>query len=102
MDFNNLIKLSDNAIKNNKFIQAVKFLEDAIKIKPNSYDLHLKLGLLNQHLSNYEKSIHYFKKSITFEPRSVSAHFNLGLIYFKLNNKNLSLKKFSSYSFQNA
>ncbi len=92
MDFNNLIKLSDNAIKNNKFIQAVKFLEDAIKIKPNSYDLHLKLGLLNQHLSNYEKSIHYFEKSITFDPRSVSAHFNLGLIYFKLNNKNLSLK----------
>ena len=55
MDFHNLIKSSNDAIKNNKFIQAVKFLEDAIKIKPNSYDLHLKLGLLNQHLCNYKK-----------------------------------------------
>ena len=92
MDFNTLIILSNNAIKNNKFPQAIKFLEDAIKIKPNSYDLYLKLGLLNQHLNNYQKSIRYFEKSITLEPKSVSAHFNLGLIYFKLNDKNLSLK----------
>ncbi len=94
MDFNNLITLSDHAIKNNKLTEAIRFLEDAIKIKPNSHDLHLKLGLLNQHLSNYEKSIHYFKKSITLEPKSVSAYSNLGLIYFKLNNKNLALKNY--------
>ena len=62
MDFNNIIKLADSAIKNNKYIQAVKFLEDAIKIKPNSYDLHLKLGLLNQHLSNYKNQFIILKK----------------------------------------
>ena len=94
MDFTNLISLSDNAIKNNKLVQAVKFLEDAIKIKPNSYDLYLKLGLLYQHLNDFEKSILYFEKSITLEPKSVSAHLNLGLIYFTLNNKNLALKNY--------
>ena len=47
MDFNNLITLSDHAIKNNKLTEAIRFLEDAIKIKPNSNDLHLKLGLLS-------------------------------------------------------
>ncbi len=94
MDFTNLILLSDNAIKNNKFTQAIKFLEDAIKIKPNAYDLHLKLGLLHQHLNDYEKSIQYFEKSISLEPKSVSAYFNLGLIYFKLNKKNLALKNY--------
>ena len=94
MDFNNLITLSNDAIKNNKLTQATKFLENALKIKPNSYDLHLKLGLLNQHLSDYKKSIYYFEKSITFEPKSVSGHFNLGLVYFKLNKKNLALKNY--------
>ena len=94
MDLNNLIIKSDQAIKNNNFSHAVKLLENAIKIEPNSYDLYLKLGLLNQHLANYDESIKYFKKTISLEPKSVSAFSNLGIIYYKLNKKNLALKNY--------
>ncbi len=94
MDYKNLIRLADQAFKNNKLDDSIKLLQNALQIEPNSFDINAKLGILNLKQGNLEKSKNYFNKTIELNPKSLLSYLNLGIIYVKLNNRNLALKNY--------
>ena len=68
MDYKNLIRLADQAFKNNKLDDSIKLLQNALQIEPNSFDINAKLGILNLKQGNLEKSKNYFNKTIELNP----------------------------------
>ena len=94
MEFSKLVKMSETALKSNKFQEALKLLEDAFLLNPTSFDICYKLGLLTYRINNFEKSINFFKKTLLLDPKSPLGYSNLGLIYDKLNKKDLALQNY--------
>jgi tetratricopeptide (TPR) repeat protein len=94
MDLKELIDLSDKALASNNLKEANNFLEKAIKINPNIFQLYHKLGLINNSLGNFKDSIEYFKKVTLINPNFSAAFCNLGIVYAKLDNKDLAIKNY--------
>ncbi len=93
-DFSNFLNMADEAIKNHNISKAIKYLQEAFKINPESHDVCLKLGILTQQLGNLELSKEYFKKSILINSKSSLGYSNLGVIYSKLKQEKLALENY--------
>ena len=65
MELKQIINLSNKAFKENNFQEAKKLLDKAIKLNPNNYEFHHRLGIINYNLGNIENSINCFKKAIS-------------------------------------
>ncbi len=84
-------KLQDAAVamKQDQMIQAIKALEDADKIYPNSYEVKFLLGYYSiwrynpasPKVDNFQKGRDYFEKAIKLVPNSPEARANLGTCY---------------------
>ena len=74
------------------FSDAKKYLEDAIKIDPDSYEVNYRLAIILNNLRGLTESINYFNKAALANPYSISVYLNLGNVYLKINNFDLSLK----------
>lgn len=94
MELKQIINLSNKAFKENNFQEAKKLLDKAIKLNPNNYEFHHRLGIINYNLGNIENSINCFKKAISINPKSSATLSNLANIYSKLNKIDLALKNY--------
>lgn len=68
----------------NKFEQALKEYEEALKIYPQFAAAHNNMGSAYFALGRYEEAAHSFQEAIRLEPQYAQAHFNLALAYIKL------------------
>ena len=94
MNLNNLLKLSHEAFLKKNFSDAKKYLEDAIKIDPDSYEVNYRLAIILNNLGGLTESINYFNKAALANPYSISVYLNLGNVYLKVNNFDLSLENY--------
>ena len=94
MNLNNLLKLSHEAFLKKNFSDAKKYLEDAIKIDPDSYEVNYRLAIILNNLGGLTESINYFNKAALANPYSISVYLNLGNVYLKTNNFDLSLENY--------
>ena len=94
MNLNNLLKLSNEAFLKKNFLDAKKYLEDAIKIDPNSYEVNYRLAIVFNNLADFTEPINHFNKAALANPNSISVYLNLGNIYLKINNFDLSLENY--------
>ena len=94
MNLKNTLEFANKAIADNNYLKAKLLLENEIKDNPKVFELNFKLGLVNNLLGDFKKSINYYEKSILLDPNYSPAFCNLGIIYDKLNNKNLAVKNY--------
>tara|TARA_Y100000768_G_scaffold388742_1_gene386711 strand:+ start:2678 stop:4279 length:1602 start_codon:yes stop_codon:yes gene_type:complete len=94
MNFENLISLSNQALRNNKILDAIKILKDAFDENPKSFETCSKLAILLFKIDDLNDSIHYFKKLILLKPEDSLGYSYLGLIYSKLNKTDLAIQNY--------
>lgn len=66
------------------FELAVKYLEKAIELEPDSLSVLYDLGYFYERLDRFDISIEYYQKYLDIDPFSENVWYNLGVVYFKL------------------
>jgi tetratricopeptide (TPR) repeat protein len=66
------------------FELAVKYLEKAIKMDPESLSVLYDLGYFHERLDTFERSVDYYQQYLDIDPFSENVWYNLGVVYFKL------------------
>lgn len=61
--------------------QALDFYQKAYKIKPQDYDLLVKLGDTNFDLERYEESERWYQSALKIKPKDPTVRMDLGLTY---------------------
>jgi len=60
--------------------QAIRFLTEAVKLKPRAARYHNNLGHALQTVGKYHDALHCFQKAIRIQPSFPEAHYNLGMV----------------------
>jgi tetratricopeptide (TPR) repeat protein len=68
----------------NKFEQALKEYEEALKLYPSLAAAHNNMGSAYFALARYEEAARSFKEAARLDPSYAQAHFNLALAFIKL------------------
>jgi tetratricopeptide (TPR) repeat protein len=77
--FHNFIGL--NLAKKGKFVQAIKELKKAERLKPNEFIFHANLGTVYYYQGAYSKAIQEFQKALKIDPFYGMGYANLSYIY---------------------
>ena len=111
-DFNSVIKLTKNLIKNYKNIpvlynlhgaslagnerheQAIEFYSKAIALEPQNEEVYRNLSKSLIATQKFDEAIKYLKKSITINNVNPDAYFNLGLAFSEKKLVETSIKNF--------
>ncbi len=73
---------------------AIGFLKEAIRLKPDFTEAYLALGDLLSSTGNYKDAIHHFELAIKLNPRSSVALNNLGVAYLRMGKNKEGLESF--------
>jgi tetratricopeptide (TPR) repeat protein len=68
--------------------QAMRAGCSALRLDPQDYDLHLKVGLALVRLKRFAEASSYFSDALDCSPRGADAHFWLGIALWNLKAKN--------------
>ncbi|MGZ3689247.1 MAG: tetratricopeptide repeat protein, partial [Bdellovibrionota bacterium] len=74
-------RLATIYLKEEKYQQAIPFLEAIQASDPEDLNVRVKLGLVQMELKNYEKAIALFKSILEKNPDSDRIHYYLGSVY---------------------
>jgi tetratricopeptide (TPR) repeat protein len=75
-----LMKEADDHMKAKQTLQAVKKLEEAATVYPNSFEINFSLGWFAMTQHNEEKAIEWFNKALLVQPDNPEAMTNLGVV----------------------
>jgi TonB family protein len=78
-----LISTADEAIKNNKYKDAKKKLQQALKINKESADAHLLMALVYRHDNNRKEAIKHIYQSLQTQPNSGQAHYLMAVLLYE-------------------
>ena len=67
-----------------ELVQAIIWLNSALKIEPNSPDLYNTLGDLLMKGKKYQKAINAFEQTLKFQPDHPDARYNIGASLMRL------------------
>ena len=84
LDLNQLLDLSDKALKNKDYVTAKKILEKVILTNKDIPEVYNNLGIICLNSKNIKASINYFEQAIKLNPKFSMAYCNLGLAYNKI------------------
>ena len=73
---------------------AISFLEQAIKIKPDYAEAHFNLGVSNQKIGRHQEAIKNYGNALSNNHAYSSAHHNLGLIHLNQDRLEAAIKSF--------
>ena len=73
-------KEADALLKANQTLQAIKKLEEAAIVYPNSFETNFTLGYLAMVQHNDDKAIEWFTAALRVQPKSPEAMANLGVV----------------------
>jgi len=89
---NNLLGLL--CLQLQRFDEAVKYIESALRVMPDDAQAHANLGLALQGLNRLEDAASHFKKSLQINPKNPRACNNLGGIFISLGHVDESITCF--------
>ena len=68
-------------MRENKFTEAYKELEESKKLNPDDPHIHYCLGIFYYKKKDFDKALSEYKTSLKLKPDFAAAHNNIGLIY---------------------
>jgi len=71
-------------VKQGKNQDAIRAFEQALKLKPNSYEALNKLGDAYYYAGNYYKALDAYKRGVALRPDLAEGHYNLGAVHLEL------------------
>jgi len=110
LDYNNSIKIMDEAIKlnpkniyylnnmgisqhkNKDFVEAEKYFERALKINPNYINVLNNFGNLKKDLDKVDEAIKYYEKSVNINNNILITNYNLSSMYIQKGEYNKAIK----------
>lgn len=66
------------------FQQGITYLQKAIQIEPNDFNVYNYLGTAYYYSGQYQEALVYFKKTVQIEPNYIHAYCQIGSIYYLL------------------
>ena len=81
-------------LKNHKFSEAIKTLNNIISNDQNNYNLYHLRGICYLKLSEYEKAKKDFEKTISLRKNLPEVYNNLGFLYFTIGQNKLAIENF--------
>jgi tetratricopeptide (TPR) repeat protein len=77
-----------------KFPEATKCFNRAIKADRNAPEGYNNRGYMEQHKKNYNKAIKYYQKALALRPNDAVFHYNMGSSYFGKHEYGLAAQQF--------
>ena len=62
---------------------AISYLEEAVKLKPDDAVIHFTFGYAYSGIGDYDRAIEAYNKAIKLKPDDPVTHYNLGTVYRK-------------------
>jgi tetratricopeptide (TPR) repeat protein len=72
-------------IRDEKFADAIPYLERALEQHPRDANIMMLLGLSNGSVGNLPQSLDWYQNALARDPDHKLAHENLGILYLKMN-----------------
>jgi len=74
---------AEKASAKGKSLEAIGFLEEALKIQPDLSEAHTNIAVQYLHLGLSDRAREHLKKAIELNPKDALAHGNLGMLYYR-------------------
>jgi tetratricopeptide (TPR) repeat protein len=84
-NFEAQVKAAELFAQINRFDQAIKFLEQANQIKPDSYETVVQLGNMNHAARNFQEAERWYTIALAKKPEDIDVRTDLGLTFFLRN-----------------
>jgi Flp pilus assembly protein TadD len=78
-------------VKQGKSAEAIRAYQHALELKPNSDEIHNKLGDAYYYSGRMSEAIASYNRAATLQPDNAEAHYNLAVAYFEIGNERLAL-----------
>lgn len=89
------LRLTTILLKEEKYKEAIPYLEAMAAADPEDMNVRIKLGLVNMELKNHSKAIDYFKGILAKNPDSDRVRYYLGNLYEELKRTEDAIAEFS-------
>lgn len=80
------ILLARGLIRQRRLDQAKAVLRETLRLAPNSYEAHFRMGVAFQVAGDFAMAVNWFEKTIELNPRSAVAYRNSGMCNFATQN----------------
>jgi protein O-mannosyl-transferase len=77
-----------------EFVPAIRQLQEALRLKPESVEGHITLGIAFGQLGQFDEAIRHFEEAIHLQPENAFAHYNLGLAHSKKRELDQAIREF--------
>ena len=81
-------------LMNGDNLNAIRYLNRALKISPKNTSVLNTLGTAYQHQKKYSIAMKYFKKALKIDPNDFVAYINIGVIYMELKKYEFAVANF--------
>jgi len=94
LDVKSLLLNATQCLRENKFLEGKKILEQIQSINSNILEVNYNLAILNLRLGNLDEAIIFFTKAKKINPKSTEIYLNLGIAYDRKKEKKLAIQNF--------
>ncbi|HEV7681679.1 MAG TPA: tetratricopeptide repeat-containing serine protease family protein [Pyrinomonadaceae bacterium] len=77
-------------VKQGKNVEAIRAYQHALELKPNSEEIHNKLGDAYYYAGRMNEAIASYNRAASLRPDNAEAHYNLAVAYFETGNERLA------------
>jgi S1-C subfamily serine protease len=80
-------------VKQGKSVEAIRAYQHALELKPNSEEIHNKLGDAFYYSGRMSEAIASYSRAAVLRPDNAESHYNLAVAYFEMGNERLALSE---------
>ena len=95
LNIKSLLLNATQALRENKFIEGKKILEQIQSINSNILEVNFNLAILDLQSGNLDEAIIFFTKAKRINPKSTEIYLNLGIAYDRKKEKRLAIQNFN-------
>ncbi|HBI24230.1 MAG: hypothetical protein A2Y48_02020 [Nitrospirae bacterium RIFCSPLOW2_12_42_9] len=92
--YNEYIDKGYELLLNGRHEPALPLFQNAMKIRPYSYDPHYGVGAIYLKQRNLQSAIDELELAVKINPDAVEARYSLGVAYHRMNNYPLALREY--------
>jgi tetratricopeptide (TPR) repeat protein len=79
-DVQSRVQLADMNFDSERFAEAAKWYEDALKVDPKNVSASTDLGIAYYYMNQPDRALAQFARSLTIDPKHTKTHLNIGIV----------------------